>query len=160
MTVFGCIWLDQRIVNWRSWWEKLPQQKPSMWFSHTEDKVRKKQKKRTKKENTADLTTRFGTWMHTAASLIRTNCFLSSRALKCRCSVTMRLRTSLWSSVCSRWRSASRRNTWGRGGAKQGVRAGQRRGRGGRLRLSTGIYMDTQAGIPGYGLTTMSGMTL
>lgn len=58
--------------------------------------------------------------MHTAASLIRTNCFLSSRALKCRCSVTMRRRTSLWSSVCSRWRSASRRNTWGGGRSQAG----------------------------------------
>lgn len=28
------------------------------------------------------------------------------------------------------------------------------------FRLSAGIYMDTPAGIPGYGLTTGSGMTL
>lgn len=53
------------------------------------------------------------TWMQTDASLILTNCFLSSWALKRRCSVMMRLRTSVWSKACSRWRSASRRNTWG-----------------------------------------------
>lgn len=52
------------------------------------------------------------TWMQTAASLIRTNCFLSSRALNRRCSMTMSLRTSLWRKACSCWRSASRRNTW------------------------------------------------
>lgn len=55
------------------------------------------------------------TWMQVAASLILTNCFLSSRALNCRCRMTIRLRTSLWSKACSRWRSASRKNTWGEG---------------------------------------------
>jgi len=53
--------------------------------------------------------------MQSAASLILTNCFLSRRALKRRCSATMRLRTSVWRTACSRWRSASRKNTWGEG---------------------------------------------
>lgn len=40
--------------------------------------------------------------MQIAASLILTKCFLSSRALNRRCSVTMSLRTSLWSRAWSR----------------------------------------------------------
>lgn len=51
--------------------------------------------------------------MQIAASLILTNCFLSSRALNRRCSMTIRPKTSLWSKACSCWRSASRKNTWG-----------------------------------------------
>lgn len=53
--------------------------------------------------------------MQPAASLILTNCLLSSRALKRRCSVTMRRRTSLWREACSCWRWASRKNTWEEG---------------------------------------------
>lgn len=50
--------------------------------------------------------------MTQVALLMSTKCFLSSTALKRRCSVTIRRRTSWWREVWRRWRSASRRNTY------------------------------------------------